>query len=1075
MHVDIFLRKIETIYELPRRNYELNRRRVKALIDTGAAYSVIPKYIVDKNNIAMKETAVSLYTASGATIKIFGEVELEILLPNSRRVYRNLFIVSELPTCILGLSFFKEAEIIINPAKNILRDTVINMNIPCSPTTFNKNQKNITWQLAPPGLHPAVKKIITTYPGPIEPGNATKKENQRPTVEHLIVTGDCHPCSARARKIHPEMENLVKQDLQRLINEKVIRPSNSDWSSPMHMVSKPEKKIRIVGDYRVLNSKTRPDKYPIPHIGNFTAQLKNKKFFSKLDLANAYNQIPLREEDIKKTAVITPFGAFEWLFLPFGLRNAPATFQRYVDNIFRGCENIFVYLDDILVYSESEAEHARDLENVFKILDEHNLKVKINKCEFFAHKIEFLGYQVTPEGLMATQDKIEALDKFKPPTSAKELAKFLGFIGFYRKLIPKFADKALPLTEKIRLSPKYRNVDLSVEEAEAYENLINELKMKTILAHPDPNCSDYQLYTDASSTCLGGALHEMVNGEAIPIGFMSKKLTEAQRKYSTYDRELLAAFESVIYFKHFIEGRQVTLVTDHKPLVAAFKSETPQKSDRQQRHLSIITEYVTDIIYTKGEDNIAADVLSRIQQIKIDPFDLPEIARQQKENMEPKLETINNEKLKKYNIGKAELWCDTSLPYPRPYVPSTMRKIIFDELHNMAHQGSKRTQALIKARYMWPQMRRDITQWCAECENCQQAKITRHTNVKPIQFQLPAGRFECLHLDLVGPLPPAQSEISADSTYRYILTMIDRNTKWIEAIPLVNQTATAVAEGLMDWIARFGVPKYVVTDRGTQFESELFKEISKGLGFYRLRTTAYHPQANGQIENLHRTIKAAIRARKEQWLKALPIILLSLRNTPNSSGYSPQMAVTGTEGMLPAILIDESHETEKQPQQEQAKQVMDLMEEIRKYKENTDLLETTFEELHIPKNLEEAEFAWLRKDRVRQSLEAPYSGPYKILKKGPKTFTILIKEKETVVSVERLKPFRGAGKRKETKTTKKQEKQSHGTSINNSTEPTKISNTKQNNSREQKPTHSRYGRKLKWKTPINEIRIIPYN
>ena len=242
MHVDIFLRKIETIYELPRRNYELNKRRVKALIDTGAAYSVIPKYIVDKNNIAMKETAVSLYTASGATIKIFGEVELEILLPNSRRVYRNLFIVSELPTCILGLSFFKEAEIIINPAKNILRDTVINMNIPCSPTTFNKNQKNITWQLAPPGLHPAVKKIITTYPGPIEPGNSTKKENQRPPVEHLIVTGDCHPCSARARKIHPEMENLVKQDLQRLINEKVIRPSNSDWSSPMHMVSKPEKK-----------------------------------------------------------------------------------------------------------------------------------------------------------------------------------------------------------------------------------------------------------------------------------------------------------------------------------------------------------------------------------------------------------------------------------------------------------------------------------------------------------------------------------------------------------------------------------------------------------------------------------------------------------------------------------------------------------------------------------------------------------------------------------------------------------------------------------------------------------------
>jgi len=290
-----------------------------------------------------------------------------------------------------------------------------------------------------------------------------------------------------------------------------------------------------------------------------------------------------------------------------------------------------------------------------------------------------------------------------------------------------------------------------------------------------------------------------------------------------------------------------------------------------------------------------------------------------------------------------------------------------------------------------------------ECQSCQQSKIHRHTKSSVQTFGQPSDRFQTVHLDLVGPLPLVvpKNEIYT-SPYRYLLTCIDRATRWVEAIPIVDITAASVAIAFFEvWISRFGVPLNVVTDRGTQFESELFSELSALVGFQRLRTTAYHPQSNGMVERVHRTIKTAITARKQNWLNALPIILLSIRNLPNDSGFSPAVAVTGTSLLLPHPLFSNDNSMFN------SDSVRNLALEMSKI----DFYQMSDGKIHsnpksyIPTKLNQCSHVWVRVDRVRRPLEAPYTGPFKVLQRHPKLFIVQTPTgAEQAVSIDRLKP-----------------------------------------------------------------------
>ncbi|GFX42807.1 hypothetical protein TNCV_2931002 [Trichonephila clavipes] len=696
------------------------------------------------------------------------------------------------------------------------------------------------------------KNILSEYPDLSNPSLISKSASHG-TVHHIITTGP--PVTARPRRLHPKLYDAVKVEFEFLLAQGIIRPSKSPWSSPLHVVPKSDSTVRPVGDYRQLNSVTEFDSYPMPYLNDFAHALHGKKIFSKIDIFKAFHQIPIAECDIPKTAVTTPWGLYEYTHLCFGLVNAPQTFMRFMHEVLRGLPFCFVYLDDILCYSENAEEHRSHLRTIFQRLSSYGLKLNISKCVFGVTELIFLGHLITPDGIKPLPEKVQAVLDYKQPETVGSLRKFLGLLNFYRRFLPKAAEQQYLLT---------------------FQRCKQALADAALLAHPSPS-APLALHVDASDYAIGGALHQVVDSELQPLAFFSRKLTSSEKSYSAYDRELLAIYSAIRHFRYMLEARDFTVFTDHKPLTYAFRQKSDKCSPRQIRQLDFISQFTTNIVHIPGSDNIAADVLSRVSAITFpSQIDYDCIAETQQTDQE--LHTLiasgTSLELKKVTFpnSSTEIMCDLSTGTARPYIPKQHRQDVFSAMHNLSHPGIRRSVHLMKQRFVWPSISSDVAKWARHCLACQKSKIHRHTRSPLSSFQEPSQRFDHVHLDLIGPLPPSNG-------YTYCLTMIDRFSKWPEAQPLKDITAETVAEAFFSsWVSRFGTPAILTTDRGRQFESSLFKALSKLLGVQKCRTTGYHPQANGMIEELHRPLKSAIKCHAtECWTEVLPIILLGLR------------------------------------------------------------------------------------------------------------------------------------------------------------------------------------------------------
>lgn len=430
-------------------------------------------------------------------------------------------------------------------------------------------------------------------------------------IKHKLRLTDENPIYVRNYRQAPQQRLEVNNQVQNLLKQNIIRESISPWSCPVHIVpKKPDAsgkvKWRLVIDYRRLNDKTIEDKYPLPNINDILDRIGRAQYFTTLDLASGYHQVEMDEIDIEKTAFSTERGHYEFLRMPFGLKNAPSTFQRLMDSVLRGIPNTMTYLDDVLVYSTSLQEHINTCQEIFKRFRTHNLKIQLDKSQFLQKTVQFLGHTLTSEGIMPNEQKIEAIKKFPLPKTQKEIKSFLGLVGYYRKFIQDFAKLTKPMTSCLKKNAKILH---NKEFLDCFEKCKQLLINAPILKYPDFE-QPFILTTDASDVAIGAVLSQGTVGTDKPVAFASRTLSETERKYSTIEKELLSIIWATKYFRPYLYGRKFIIYTDHRPLTWIMSLKDP--NSKLTRWRLKLEEYDYSIVYKKGKYNTNADALSRV-------------------------------------------------------------------------------------------------------------------------------------------------------------------------------------------------------------------------------------------------------------------------------------------------------------------------------------------------------------------------------------------------------------------------------------------------------------------------------
>lgn len=954
---------------------------IKFLVDTGSCRSLYPVDMLRERSYS--ESNERLIAANGSPIPTFGVKCLHLSVGD--RSFSWKFLIAKVCLPILGADFLVHYDLLVDVRRHRLVDaTTLNTTpITAAPSNLAMHITYATDDYA---------SLLSAYPDVFRP--ELRHQPQTPSkhgVYHYIKTTG-PPVFARYRRLSPSKLSAAKKVFNEMEDMGLCQKASSPWSSPLHIVIKKDGSLRPCGDYRRLNMQTEPDHYPLPNIADVTTYLHGARIFSKLDLLKGYFQVPMYPEDIPKTAITTPFGTYTFNYSCFGLRNAGATFQRLMDGILGELPFCVCYIDDILIFSSSKEEHLQHLQTVLDRLQQNGLVVRYDKCTFGAQEVEFLGHKLSANGVAPLPDKVSAVRQFPTPSTVKALQEFLGMINFYHRFLPGIASVLAPLYSSLKGKPKM--LQWGPEQEEAFRTAKETLASATMLSFPAPN-APLRLTTDASSIAVGAVLEQLTEGKPYPLAFFSKKLTKAETRYSTFDRELLAVYLAVRHFRHFLEGVSFSIFTDHLPLAQAFTNQTDPCSHRQQRHLSAIAEFNCEIHHVAGKCNPVADALSRntIAMAHLG-VDFQELATEQKQDPEYQTCKTSSPSLQWEDIpldNSSTILCDISTGRPRPWVPVASRRKIFDLIHGLSHPSRRATANLLKKKFIWHGITKDAKLWASHCLACQRSKVHRHTESGVGTFEQPRRRFGHIHVDIVGPLPPSEG-------HRYLFTIIDRSTRWPEAVAMKDATTeSCVVSLLSQWISRFGLPDDITSDRGSTFTSQLWTSLARLLGTTVHHTTSYNPESNGMVERFHRTLKAALMSRctSPDWFSQLPWVMLGLRTTPKEGmDVSSAEMVYGDPLQVPADFFPPTSSHEDLDR---------LRQTVSKYKPCIQTYKDC-KQTYIPPNLSSATHVFIRVDAHRAPLSPPYKGPFKVLQRRSKTYQLDIRGVPDWVSIDRLKP-----------------------------------------------------------------------
>ena len=860
---------------------------------------------------------------------------------------------------------------------------------------------------------------------------------------HRIDAGDASPIKQAPRRLPIHRRQEVGRLVNEMEKEGVIQPSQSPWASPIVLVQKKDGSTRFCVDYRRLNKVTRKDSYPLPRVDDILDSLDGAQWFTTLDLASGYWQVEVDPEHRQKTAFTTGQGLYEFRVMPFGLCNAPSTFQRLMELVLAGLEwdTCLAYLDDIVVFGRTFSEHLQRLRIVLSRLKSANLKLSPKKCQFFQQSVSFLGHVISCHGVSTDPTKVESIRKWPVPVDVQELRSFLGLASYYRRFVKGFADIAAPLHRLLQKCTFTWSEDCDI----AFKSLKQMLLSAPVLGYPRTD-STFYLDTDASKNGIGVVLSQKQGGVECVIAYGSRALTKSERNYCVTRRELLALVYFMRHFRAYLIGRPFMVRTDHAALqwLQGFKEPEGQVA----RWLEQLQEFDFHLEHRPGKCHQNADALSRYpcrqcdqqhMESQVDdhtpatvfavsdavtPWLLPWTPHELREAQlaDPDLKRViqwlearqgrpSASEIQGIGTRLQSLWAQWSqlelsqgilfrrweeasgvtsqqlLVVPQSLVPTVIRS-----LHNDVgggHLGLTKTLAKIKDRFYWPGLRTDVEDWCQQCHGCACRKSPSQTPRAPLVPSYVGYPMERIALDLLAPLPTTRHG------NKHILVICDYFTRWTEAYALPNKEATTVAKVLVsEWICRYGVPDAIHSDQGANFEAGLFAEVAELLGMEKTRTTAYHPQSDGLVERMNRTLlmMLSIRAQEgeDRWDEFLSELMMAYRaSVHDTTRFTPFHLMFGREVRLP---IDVMFGNTPDPVQEHTEYAIDLRSRLEKafesVREHTKAVQKRQKDRYDRRvsggRYQVGDRVWLHSPAIPRGrspkLHQPWTGPFVVIK-----------------------------------------------------------------------------------------------